>query len=34
MMIVAIIVALFALFSVVNIPMLEPLMSQQFIELN
>ena len=34
MMIVALIVALFAIFSVVNIPMLEPLMSQQFIELN
>jgi 4-hydroxybenzoate polyprenyltransferase len=33
MTIVAIIVAIFALFSVVNIPMLEPLMSQQFIEL-
>ena len=33
MTIVAIIVALFAIFSVVNIPILEPLMSQQFIEL-
>jgi hypothetical protein len=33
MTIVAIIVALFAIFSVVNIPMLEPLTSQQFIEL-
>ena len=33
MTIVAIIVALFAIFSVVNIPILEPLMSQQYIEL-
>jgi hypothetical protein len=33
MTIVAIIVALFAIFSVVNIPILEPLTSQQFIEL-
>lgn len=33
MTIVAILVAIFALFSVVNIPMLDPLMSQQFIKL-
>ena len=33
MTIVAISVALFAIFSVVNIPLLEPLTSQEFIEL-